>query len=59
MCGLSVYVIGFNYKGYQFLWDNKQHCFTCPRVNLKFNTIPVGAFNLLCSREDPDNDLSI
>lgn len=56
MCGLSVYVISFNYQGYQFSWDTKQHCFTSPRSTLKFYNTPIGAYNIITSRKDPNEN---
>lgn len=53
--GLSIYVIGFTYKGYKYHWSKTHHNFQCPLTFDIFTSPPVNSYNWIFSREDPED----
>lgn len=51
MMGMTVYIIGFWYKGMKYTWSEGVGRFISPLDTTGYIKIPVGAYNLEIGRE--------
>ena len=57
MPGMSVFIIGFKLENIKYVWSSKLHCFISTLdPNDRWNELPYGAYDLMISRKDPDNE---